>query len=529
MINIIGHTLAQQYEIIEEIAKGGMATVYLANQRSLGRHVAVKVLPSTFMHDETFIGRFNREVDVISRLQHPHILPVYDYGEHEDMPYIVMAYLNGGTLTEVIRGAPLSYGEILRLTKQMADALDYAHSKDIIHRDFKPGNVLLDEQKNTYLADFGLAKIAEASTELTGNAIIGTPTYMAPEQAGPGVMSPAADVYALGVSVFQMLTGRAPYEDESATVVLMAHLMEEIPNIHEFRGDLPPAVDVVIKKVLAKEVSERYQSAGEFFQDLARALNESGVTNMESSEPVPALMMTNMVGGVIFVDGQCLKLLRRHHNEARHIIGQPLTRVLGLNDGEAQNLIDQIANQGTVDNRQIEITDSKGNKVPVIFSAVATLDDKGGFIGADISLEPVRQAPTINEVDTFHTAEQHLNTREETIVQEYFTAHVDGLYDLMLEWAGKRVARNLENILNETSQRNVWAVKMTDGHITQELRHSDLDIYRALMAKAVTYAASVIGNKVVRKKVSAINKRMDKQAFEFAKRLGLHDVFEELI
>src|SRR5258708_22110153 len=178
----------------------------------MGREVGMKVLASTVMHESNFSERFHREVDIISRLQHPHILPVYDFGEQDEMPYIVMAYIRGGTLSEKIKQqGPLSLSEVVRITRQTADALDYAHSLGIIHRDFKPSNVLLDERGNTYLADFGLAKLTEAQQQITGTAMLGTPAYMAPEQASSSDLTPAADVYAMGITVFQMLTGRVPF------------------------------------------------------------------------------------------------------------------------------------------------------------------------------------------------------------------------------------------------------------------------------------------------------------------------------
>src|SRR5579871_3679625 len=173
MKDLVGQNLGQ-YQILGEIAKGGMSTVYRAKQMSMGREVAIKVLPSALMHDSNFADRFHREVDIIARLQHPHILPVYDFGEQDEMPYIVMAYIRGGTLSERIKQqGPMSLPEVTRIVKQVADALDYAHSKGIIHRDFKPSNVLLDEQGNTYLADFGLAKLVEAQQQITGTAMLG--------------------------------------------------------------------------------------------------------------------------------------------------------------------------------------------------------------------------------------------------------------------------------------------------------------------------------------------------------------------
>jgi serine/threonine-protein kinase len=254
MAELVGQRLGQ-YEILEQIAKGGMATVYRARQHSVRRDVAIKILPAAMTHDETFLERFYREVEIVARLQHPHILPVYDFGEQDGMPYIVMAYLSGGTLADVIRRGPMNPREVVPMVRQIGDALDYAHGKGIIHRDFKPGNILLDEQGNTYLADFGLSKISEMPSVITGTTLLGTPAYMAPEQTEPGEVTHTVDVYALGVTVFQMLTGQVPYDGTTPMIILMAHLKQPIPNILTLRADLPDAVQMVISNALAKDLS----------------------------------------------------------------------------------------------------------------------------------------------------------------------------------------------------------------------------------------------------------------------------------
>jgi serine/threonine protein kinase len=181
MVDSVGQSLGR-YRILEKIGAGGMATVYRGIQTSIGREVAIKVLSSSLAaQDEDFLVRFQREVQVSSTLQHPHILPVYDFGEYQGSPYIVMAYLKGGTLADLIRQGPMVLTEATRIITQLADALDFAHKSGVIHRDFKPSNVMLDERGNVYLADFGLAKVTDASLQLTGSRLVGTPDYMAPD------------------------------------------------------------------------------------------------------------------------------------------------------------------------------------------------------------------------------------------------------------------------------------------------------------------------------------------------------------
>src|SRR5574341_710155 len=269
--NLVGTNFGQ-YHIIDQLGKGGMATVYLAEQSSIGRQVAIKIMPPHFLHDATFLERFRREVQVIAKLQHPSILPIYDYGQHSGMPYIVMAFMSGGTLEDRIRRGPMERNLTSKILSQVAEALDHAHRNGVIHRDFKPSNVLLDRDDNAYLADFGIAKISEATVQLTGNAMVGTPAYMAPEMGSVEEVTALVDVYALGVSLYQMLSGSLPYKGETPIKVLLSHTKDPIPEIREVRGDLPGGVSEVIKKAMAKKPEERFQSAGELAEALANVV-----------------------------------------------------------------------------------------------------------------------------------------------------------------------------------------------------------------------------------------------------------------
>lgn len=273
MAEFIGRMLGP-YQITQELGHGGMANVYLAAQPSVGRQVAIKVLPSQFLQDRTFLERFTREVRLIAALQHPRILPIYDFGEQDGVPYIVMAYMTGGTLVDQIKESQggMDFDEIARLVGQAAEGLDYAHEKGIIHRDFKPSNVLLDSKGNAHIADFGIAKATADTAQITGSGFIGTPAYAAPEMATSDGLSPRVDVYALGVTLYQMLTGRLPYDAETPMGVLMAHMAQPIPDVRSMRPDVPEAVQMVIDRAMAKDPGERYQTAGELAADLRRAL-----------------------------------------------------------------------------------------------------------------------------------------------------------------------------------------------------------------------------------------------------------------
>src|SRR5262245_6758656 len=252
-----------------------MATVYRAYQASMDRHVAVKVIRSSILHEPTLRERFRREARLIARLEHPHLLPVYDFDGDHDPPYIVMRFLEGGTLKQVLTQGELPHGELIYMLKQIAAALDYAHRQGVVHRDLKPSNVMIDREGNAFVTDFGIARAAGGNQEQLTEAgnLLGTPAYMSPEQArGDGDVDGAADVYALGAMIFEMLTGGTPYQHESSLGVLMAHLNEPVPSAKARNSKLPEAVDAVLAKALEKDRTRRYTSAEMLVADLAKAL-----------------------------------------------------------------------------------------------------------------------------------------------------------------------------------------------------------------------------------------------------------------
>lgn len=527
MTELIGQALGQ-YQVMAEVGKGGMATVYQATQSTMKRTVAIKILPRALTHDGKFLERFYREVEIAASLQHPHILPVYDFGTYEDLPYIVMAYMSGGTLADLIAQGAMSVEMVLRTVGQMAEALDYAHSKGVIHRDFKPGNVLLDEKRNTYLTDFGLAKMSESSGALTGTGILGTPSYMSPEQSEPGELTPAADVYALGVTVFQMLTGHVPYEAATPLGVLMAHLTHPIPDIRSLRAELNDDVQTVIDRSMAKKPQERFQSAGELADALAEALGakarSSGNVQPETNS---ALLMTNMVGQVIFVDQPCLRVLKRHHNEARAIIGKPLHEVLGIDRSTADQIIQNVSKSGKIEQQRLDIRDSRSRSVSVLYSAIATKDDKGNFVGADISLQTIADV-VVPPSDEFTTVDRRMNTTDESFLQTYFARQMQSLRKALVEWGGKRLGTNLDRIINETAERNVWPVTMYDGQININVKSNDADVYRALLAKGIAYAVNLVGKKVVIKSMQSVDQQLDANILNVVQELKLYDLFDVL-
>jgi polar amino acid transport system substrate-binding protein len=290
----LSNTSLGQFQLIEEIGRGGMSHIYRAHQPSMKREVAIKILSPALQSDSNLVERFNREVEVVAALQHPYIVPVYDFGEQNGLLFIAMAFVRGGTLGDLIQNSPkgMPVPDVVRIITHVADGLDYAHAKNIIHRDLKPGNILLDERKNPYIADFGLAKVLEQNQNQTlGTGLFGTPAYMAPESASQAPVNHQVDLYALGAILFEMLGGRKPYQSKSIGGLLSAHLHERIPNICELRPDLPPAIQGVIEKALAKNPAHRYQSAEAMVSDLHDVFpNIKGVTNMTPT-PLPVVTL----------------------------------------------------------------------------------------------------------------------------------------------------------------------------------------------------------------------------------------------
>ncbi len=252
-----------RYETIREVGRGGMATVYLAHDPRFKRDVAIKVLPAQFTHDPTFRARFEREAQTIAQLEHPAIVPVYDFGEQNEQPFLVMRYMSGASLAERLRQQSISPKETAQILARIASALDRAHSQGIIHRDLKPANILFDQHGEAYLADFGIAKLVESAATLTGSSVIGTPAYMSPEQVKGQKLDGRSDIYSLAIIVFEMLTGSQPYEAETPMGQAFKHVLDPVPQIREKDPNIPQAVNDTLNRGLAKEAGDRFRTAGE--------------------------------------------------------------------------------------------------------------------------------------------------------------------------------------------------------------------------------------------------------------------------
>ncbi len=277
------------YEIVEKLGKGGMATVYKAYHAALDRHVAIKVLHATFKDDETFLRRFSREARVVARLEHTHIVPVYDFAEHEGYPYLVMRYVEGETLKERMGQGVLSKTEITRIATAVASALDYAHQQGVLHRDIKPSNILLTKGGGVYIADFGLARITQAGeSTMSQDMIMGTPQYISPEQAkGSTDIDGRTDIYSFGIVLYELITGRVPFQSDTSYAIIHAQIFDPPPLPSEINDKVGPALENTLLKALAKEPNDRFQSAGE----LATAFRNAVLELPTNIAPMGAAML----------------------------------------------------------------------------------------------------------------------------------------------------------------------------------------------------------------------------------------------
>src|SRR5215217_3074727 len=272
MSDLVGHNLGP-YRLLEQLGAGGMATVYKAYHAAMDRYVAIKVLPQHLARDLSFRARFQQEARVIARLEHRYILPVYDAAEEDGIPYLVMRYTDGGDLNNLIAKG-LTAARAVELLAQVAAALGDAHRLGVIHRDVKPANVLIGRDGDALLADFGIAKIYEDTLQLTGEGnMVGTPAYMAPEQLQGKPVDARTDIYALGVVLYQVLTGECPFVAETPLAVAMMHIHNPLRPPRQLKPDIPETVERIILRSMAKDPADRFQTA----EEMAESLRESSI------------------------------------------------------------------------------------------------------------------------------------------------------------------------------------------------------------------------------------------------------------
>ena len=261
-----------RYEIEKELTQGGMGVIFLARDPYIQRQVVVKVLMFSRMLDEVYRDFFQQEAELIAALEHPCIVPIYDFGWHGEQPYIVMRYMAGGSLDDRLKKEETKLTEIAHIFKLIADALDAAHARKIIHRDVKPSNFLYDSTGEIFLSDFGIAK-SKTFTDDDGTWLVGTPAFMSPEQVKGDAVDGRSDIYALGIVLYRLLTGQLPFSSDSTTALINAHVELPIPDIRQIKSNIPAVWQEVVAKAMAKDPNDRYATAGDFARDVAEVVS----------------------------------------------------------------------------------------------------------------------------------------------------------------------------------------------------------------------------------------------------------------
>ena len=286
----IGRTLGNRYQLEQLLDEGGMSSVYRATDPNLRRTVAVKLIHSHLSKDPEFVGRFEEEAAAVAQLKHPNVIQVFDFDNDGDTYYMVLEFIPGETLQNRLRrlsaaGELLPNEQATEIAAAISDALDYAHGRGMIHRDVKPANIMLDDQGNPVLTDFGIAKIIGGKVHTLTGSIIGTALYMSPEQVTGGKVDPRADLYSLGVVLFEMLSGVPPFDGDSAMTIMLKHVNEPVPDISQLNPEIPPALKAVVEKALAKDPADRFQTAQAMAAALRQVLGSPKVWGLDDTKP----------------------------------------------------------------------------------------------------------------------------------------------------------------------------------------------------------------------------------------------------
>ncbi len=277
------------YRVMEKLGRGGMATVYKAYHANLDRYVALKVLHPAFLEDPNFLARFQREARLVAKLEHTNIVPVYDFADHDEQPYLVMKYIEGDTLKAHLNKGRLSVDEIWKVVEAVGAGLGYAHQQGILHRDIKPSNVIMAKDGKAYLADFGLARIAQSGeSTLSSDMIMGTPQYISPEQAkGEKDLDNRTDIYSFAVMLYEMVVGKVPFSSDTPFSIIHDHIYSPLPLPHLVNPNVPDEVERVLLKALSKERKDRYESVKSLTLAFKKAWDDSKVDMADATMTTP--------------------------------------------------------------------------------------------------------------------------------------------------------------------------------------------------------------------------------------------------
>ena len=313
---MIGRVFDDRYEVVRKLGSGGMADVFLANDRLLGRQVALKILSTRFAGDEQFVERFRREASSAASLNHPNIVQIYDRGEAEGTYYIAMEYLEGRSLKEIIlRYAPLSPDLVISVATQILEALRFAHRRDIIHRDIKPQNIIVESDGRVHVTDFGIARAGKVSTMTEAGSILGTAHYLSPEQAQGQPVEAASDLYALGVVMYEMVTGKLPFDGDNPVGIAMKHVHEQPVPPRSINPDVPENLEAVILRALGKHPTERYLTAQAMLDDLQRVQDGLPVAAPAAYAEEATQVMTPAAAAAAAAANQATQIRRRVPDE----------------------------------------------------------------------------------------------------------------------------------------------------------------------------------------------------------------------
>lgn len=333
---IIGETVGP-YHIQEQLGQGGMATVYKAYHPALDRYVAIKVMDAVLSKERDFIERFKREARVIARLDNSHIVPVYDFDEHNGQPYIVLKFIDGQTLRDRMKADPLSKPEILRIINSVGDGLQYAHNRGVLHRDTKPSNVLISNDGKIYLTDFGLARIVESASSLTGDMIVGTPHYISPEQAmNAEKLDEGTDIYSFGVMIYEMVVGCLPFDADTAFSVIEDHIYKPPPLPTSIKSELSSEIETVILKALAKQRGDRYEK----ISDLVSAFKKAWNANDHGQDDISSTTMESVaIATLLAENGRAYPLASEMVILGRNSSSQNVKNDIDLSDLDIKKII----------------------------------------------------------------------------------------------------------------------------------------------------------------------------------------------
>ncbi len=297
---VIGENIGP-YRLVEQLGQGGMATVFKAYHPELDRYVAIKALHPAFAEDDTFLARFQREARVVAKLEHPNIVPIYDYSQYENRPYLVMKYIEGETLKARISNGIIPMEESLRIIETIGSALQYAHEKNVLHRDIKPSNVLISKDNQVYLTDFGLARMAQSSDKtLTTDMMIGTPQYISPEQAlAKQDLDTRTDIYSLGVVIYELLVGKVPFTADTPFAIVHDHIYTPLPLPRTINPGLTESTESVLLKALAKDKEDRYSNVSSMIEALEGSITSSNMGSTVKKVKSPKPSVSELTGGNI--------------------------------------------------------------------------------------------------------------------------------------------------------------------------------------------------------------------------------------